>query len=283
MSGVPGRRTGTRWRRATLLTVGGYALIAAMAAASINSVLGFEASVRIINSNGLTDQNGMSFTSSHINAVDAGFGMAPVQQANGTWKNVLRAGFSNATISGLCVAKVENLGLLGAYTFMLTSPSSAGNITASNGVFDLTDIVGDSTNIGVNLKGSTQIGLATPDITTVYANGTGLPYLANPFGSSSGDSPLDIWSSSIEGGTAPPASVLDGKSHIYGGGWTGIDAGAADLYKVSGRLWQIQLTGKITLPNLKLVMSQGTSKCADWPSGPPYTNTTTYDGSHLFP
>lgn len=276
-------RRGTRWGRTGVLTLVGYALIAAMAGATLNSVLGFEASVRIINSNGLTDQNGMSFSSSRIQAVDAGFGIAPVQQAGGAWKNVLRAGFSNATISGLCIAKIENLGPLGAYTLMLTSPSSAGNITASNGVFDLTDLVGDSSSIGVNLKGSTQIGLGTPDITTVYANGTGLPYLANPFGQSTGDSPLDIWNPSIESGTVPPAAVLDGKSHLYGGGWTGIDAGAADLYKVAGRLWQVQLTGNITLPNLQLTITQGTNKCSDWPSVPPYTNTTKYDGTHLFP
>lgn len=280
---MSGMRHGTRWGRATVPLVVGFGLVVAMAAATVNNVLGFEASVKIINSSSDTSMNGMSISTQRLQAVDAGFGMAPVQQSDGTWKNVLRAGFANATATGLCVSKTESLPVVGTYTIKLVAPASAGTITASNGVFDITDIVGNSDGTGINLKGSTQIGLATPDITTIFKDGQGLPYAPNPFGASTGDSPLDVWTSGVEAGSAPSPWVVDSKPHTFGGGWTGIDAGAADLSRISARLWQIQLTGNITLPGLKISVTQGASKCADWPSGPPYTNTTKYDGTNLFP
>jgi len=269
----------------------GLGAVCGMAVAAANSVLGFQANLTIMNSNATGALNGFSMSSSRLTAVDAGFGMAPVQQQDGTWKNVLRAGFSSATISGLCLSKTEKLPIIGTdYTLRLTSPSSAGSISASNGVFDITDIAADTSgaapNNGINLKGNTQVGLTTTDITTVFANGTSLPYKAEPFASNddaAGDSPLDIWNSSVYSGAAPPNWVVDGKPHTFGGGWTGIDAGGADLYKIAGRLWQVQLTGNITLPKLSIGVSSGDAQCADWPSGPPYTNTTKYDGTNLFP
>ncbi|MFT4264314.1 MAG: DUF6230 family protein [Nocardioides sp.] len=212
--------------------------------------------------------------------LDTGASTTTTGSAADTWKNVLRAGFASATLSGLCLSKTETLPILGDVTVKLYSPSSAGDITASNGVFDLTDIASDSSDAGINLKGNTQIGLATTDITTVYANGTGLPYKANPFGSNdltSGDAALDIWNSSVYSGTAPSNWVVDSKAHTFGGGWTGIDAGAADLYKVAGRLQQVQLTGNITLPGLKISVTSGSDDmCATWPTNPAYTNSKSW-------
>lgn len=280
-------RFGTRWRRVSGLMVIGLGLTTAMGAATFNGVLGFEASLAIINSNGTNNLNGFSMSASRIQATDAGFGMAPVPQANGTWKNVLRAGFSGATITGLCLMKSETLPVIGDVTIGLTIPSSAGNITANNGIFDISDIAGDTTGTGLSLKGNTQVGLSTADITTVSTTGgSGTPYKADPMGAndvSGGNSPLEIFNSAIYNGSTPSNWVVDGKPHTFGGGWTGIDAGAADLSKVSGRLWQAQLIGAITMPQLKITVTSGQKQCASWPSGPPYTNTTTYDGTNLWP
>lgn len=269
---------GTHWARAGVGIIAGVALLVGMSAASIKHVLGFEATLAIINSNPTDALNGFSIASAQIHATDAGFGMAPVKQANGSWKNVLRAGFSGASISGLCLSKTETLPVVGDVTVRLLSPTGAGSIKASNGVFDITDIAGDTTGAGINLKGNTQIGLATTDITTVYANGTGLPYKANPFGSSDlkgNDSPLEIWDPSLytTSPAAPGTWPLDpsGRLHTFGGGWTGIDAGAADLFKVGGRLWQVQLTGAITLPKLQITVTSGRSQCAPFPTGVPYS------------
>lgn len=270
------QRHGTRWRRSLVPVVVGAALTAGMATATMSSALGFNATVTIMNTNANTDLNGMSFSTSGLVANDAGFGMAPVKTQNGAWKNVLRAGFAGATLQGLCLTKTESLGLLGNYTIKLYAPSSTA-ITASNGVFDLTDLVGDTTDLGINLKGSTQIGLSTADITTVSATGgTGPPYDAMPFGEvPSGNSPLDTFDASLYTPSSNLGNwVVDGKPHTFGGGWTGIDAGSAVLGKSAGRLWQVQLSGNITLPNLQITVTPGTAeRCASWPTEANFTNT----------
>lgn len=257
---------GTRWRRAAFGIVAGVLGISAMTGAVLTNVAGFEANLTVMNPNADTDLNGFSFSSNQIHAVDAGFGMAPMKLQNGTWKNVLRAGFRTATITGLCLSKVESLPVLGNYTVTLSSP---GTITADNGVFDLTDIVGDKSSTGIALQGTAQIGLATPDITTVFANGSGIPFQGNPFGeTNSGSSPLKTYTA---GAYNAGASGVNGNL-MNGQGYTGIDVSGADLYKVFGRLWQIQLSGHITLPKLKISVTAGKAPCASWPSNAPATN-----------
>ena len=55
--------------------------------------------------------------------------------------------------------------------------------------------------------------------------------------------------------------------------WVGIDVAAADLHKIVGRLWQVQLTGQISLPNLGITVTAGnTNMCGTWPTNPDYTN-----------
>lgn len=273
-------RHGTRWGRTALVSVIGFGAIVGMTMASAEHVLGFDANLVVMNGSTDNDLNGMSISTSRLQASDAGFGMAPMKMADGSWKNVLRAGFGGAMLSGLCLSKTEKIPVLGTtYTFRLLSPST-NTITANNGVFDVTDFEADASSTGISLAGSIQVGLATGDITTVSTNGgAGTPYQSDPFGQvPSGNSPLEIYNSSVYTAASNLGNwVVDGKPHTFSGGWTGIDTATADLKKVAGRLWSVQLSGAITMPKLSLSITSGNADlCATWPTPPPYTNTKSF-------
>ncbi|NHA01447.1 hypothetical protein G5V59_20900 [Nocardioides sp. W3-2-3] len=95
-------RRGTRWRRMGALLGAGLGTLGALATLTWNQVLGFDATLVIQDGNA-------TFSSSQITADDAAFGMAPVRLGDGTWKNVLRAGFASASLDGLCVSKTETI------------------------------------------------------------------------------------------------------------------------------------------------------------------------------
>ena len=55
------------------------------------------------------------------------------------------------------------------------------------------------------------------------------------------------------GSTGPQAYSATGNGgHVNGQGFTGIDATRGTLTNVHGRLWQAQVSGNITLPNLRI-------------------------------
>ena len=230
---------GTRWRRMTALLGAGLGTLGALATLTWHQALGFETTLVIQDGNA-------TFSSSQITADDAAFGMAPVRLGNGTWKNVLRAGFASASLDGLCVSKTETVVGGIKYTLKLTSGDSGTGLEtkAANAALDVTTLRGAS----IDLQGSTQLGQATTDLTT--APGTA-PYLANPFGVPS----------TYDGGwfgpgaTGPQAYSGTGNGgHVNGQGFTGIDATRGSLRRVYGQLWQAQVTGNITLPNLKIAV-----------------------------
>lgn len=219
-------RQGTRWGRAGIASLVGFGVTAGMAAMVFNGVFaGTDATIVIQNASA-------QFYSSEIDAVDAGFGMTPVNTQTGT-KAVLRAGFAKADLNGLCITKTE-----GPFTITLKAGdgTSALDVHANNASFDLTSLRGDGAN-GIVLYGSDQVGLATTDITTLPGQS---PYDSNPLG-------------------APTANK--------GQGWTGIDVSSAKLYNVSGTIWQAQITGNINLPKLQILVNNG-----GCPTPPSYPN-----------
>ncbi|WP_418057742.1 DUF6230 family protein [Pimelobacter simplex] len=227
-------RHGTRWRRTAGALAVSFAALAGLGTATWHEAFGFDARIIVQDGNA-------TFSSSRITADDAAFGMAPVRLGNGTWKNLLRAGFARASLDGLCVSKTESLGPI-KVTLKLTAGdgTSAAEITAANAALDVTSLRG----AGINLQGSTQIGQATTDLTTAPG---APPYTANPFGVPA----------TYDGGfyrpdgTGPQAYSGTGNGgHVNGQGFTGIDATRGALTQVYGQLWQAQVTGDITLPNL---------------------------------
>lgn len=230
-------RRGTRWRRMALLMGASLGTLGTLATLTWQQVLGFEATLVIQDGNA-------TFSSSQITADDAAFGMAPVRLGDGTWKNVLRAGFASASLDGLCVSKTETVVGGIKYTLKLTSGDAGAGLEtkAANAALDVTTLRG----AGINLQGSTQLGQATTDLTTAPG---AAPYLANPFGVPS----------TYDGGffgpghTGPQAYSGTGNGgHVNGQGFTGIDATRGSLTNVYGQLWQAQVTGNITLPNLQI-------------------------------
>lgn len=230
-------RLGTRWRRMAGLLGAGLGSLGVLATLTWNQALGFDATLVIQDGNA-------TFSSSQITADDAAFGMAPVRLGNGTWKNLLRAGFASASLDGLCVSKTETVVGGIKYTLKLTAGDGGAGLEtkAANAALDVTSLRG----AGINLQGSTQLGQATTDLTTAPG---AAPYLANPFGVPS----------TYDGGwfgpgtTGPQAYSGTGNGgHVNGQGYTGIDATRGSLTNVYGQLWQAQVTGNITLPNLQI-------------------------------
>ena len=237
---------GTRWRRMVAATTVGFGLLAGMVA-----TMGSSASA--VFSPTLTINNGSStFSSTNIHAADAAFGTSLVQtqaaaSSGGDWTPVLRAGFASATMNGFCLSRVEEVGMLGSYTVRLTSGDddpATNEINAQMAVFDITQFRAAAAP-GINLQGVAQIGLASTDLTT---NPGSAPYAANPMGL-----PQAFDSSWYQ------ASGNGG--HNNGQGFTGIDATVADLNSVYGDVWQAQIEGKVTLPNLEIELLPGNQSC----------------------
>ena len=237
---------GTRWRRMVAAMTVGFGLLAVMVTA-----MGSSASA--VFSPTLTINNGSStFSSTNIHAADAAFGTSLVQtqaaaSSGGDWTPVLRAGFASATMNGFCLSRVEEVGMLGSYTVRLTSGDddpATNEINAQMAVFDITQFRAAAAP-GINLQGVAQIGLASTDLTT---NPGSAPYAANPMGL-----PQAFDSSWYQ------ASGNGG--HNNGQGFTGIDATVADLNSVYGDVWQAQIEGKVTLPNLEIELLPGNQSC----------------------
>jgi len=227
----------TRWGRAALAAAVGLPATGTLAAALHQRAWGLDAELVIQNSSA-------SFSSGRIQAQDVGFAMVPVQQQDGTWRNVLRAGFATADLDGLCVAQVETIPGLGEVTVALeASDDDEGTLElkAADATFDITDLRGDGP--GISLQGSTQIGLASTDVTTRPGRA---PYESNPLGAPE---------AFVPGLTAGSASANAG--HTNGQGWTGIDATAGNLDNVHGTLWQAQVIGPIDVPGLEITVRPG--------------------------
>lgn len=244
------RRMGTRWGRSSGAALVGVALTAAMSTALWTNAFGLDASLVIQN-------EAVSFATSKLIADDVGFGMTVINGADGNPRNALRAGFAGAKMNGLCVSKTESLLGVGAVTIKLTSGDSNNTnteISAANAAFDVIDF--QAKGSGIQLQGSTQIGLSTPDITTVPGTA---PFSNNPLGQlnpafTSGK--LENYDSSIWNMTA-------NGGRMNGQGFTGIDATRATLTTVYGKVLNAQIVGSITLPNLKISVTPGTAQSCE--------------------
>lgn len=253
-------RHGTRWGRMAAALVASLGTLGALASLTWNHAFGLDSTIIIQDGNA-------TFSSSQIMADDAAFGMAPVRLGNGTWKNVLRAGFATATLNGLCISKTETVAGLVKYTIKLTAGDGTAALEsrANNAALDVTSLRG----AGINLQGSTQIGQASTDLTTAPG---AAPYEANPF----------TVPKTYDGGyfgpgaTGPNAYSSSGNGgHVNGQGYTGIDATRGSLTTVYGQLWQAQVSGAITLPNLTIKVLPFTDSIGFNANG---TQNTTPDG-----
>lgn len=253
-------RHGTRWGRMAGALAASLGTLAALATLTWNNAFGLDSTIIIQDGNA-------TFSSSQITADDAAFGMAPVRLGNGTWKNVLRAGFATATLDGLCISKTETVAGLVKYTIKLTAGDGTAALEsrANNAALDVTSLRGAS----INLQGSTQLGQATTDLTTSPG---AAPYLANPF------AVPQTWDGGFHGpGAAGPNaySATGNGGHVNGQGYTGIDATRGALTSVYGQLWQAQVTGDISLPNLTIKVLPFTDAIGFNANG---TQNTTPDG-----
>ncbi len=234
---------GTRWGRASVAMVIGIGLLATLLTAMRTELISaFDSTITINNGNA-------TFASSRIYAADAGFGTAVVGRQDGGTQPVLRAGFASATMNGFCLTKTESVPLVGDVTFHLQSGdgnASTSEISARSAAFDITYLRAASSP-GIDLKGSTQIGLATTDLTTTPGTA---PFDANPFEVPKTFDPR-WYSSSRNGG------------HNNGQGYTAIDATTADLNMVYGDIWQAQIEGDIALPDLRIRVVPGKVSCRE--------------------
>lgn len=169
------------------------------------------------------------FSSSRVAGQDVGFGMAVIttKSAGGSTASpkVLSAGFGVGSLDGLCMSQKQTLPL-GSVTIMIVAGDgdpATTEISANNVQFDVTSLRGSGQ--GVRLDGIVQIGVASSDITTVSG-------LANPL-------------------QAPT-----------GTGYWGIDATAGDLSNLRGSLYDAQINGAVSLPNLKITVTPGGAGCA---------------------
>ncbi len=250
-TGTPaeGPRLGTRWRRAAVATATGLVATAAMATAVYTGAFGLQADLSINNT-------GFSFASSKIVATDAGFGMTVVKAADGNNRNVLRAGFSGAQMNGLCISKTETVAGI-PVTFRLTSGdgnNTSTEIKAADAAFDVLELQARGT--GVQLQGSVQIGLSTPDITTTPG---AAPFRSNPLGQLNENYVggfLENYSADLWNGTA-------NSGRMNGQGFIGVDATQATLTTVHGKIMQAQISGNIVLPNLKIHVEPGTTQSCE--------------------
>lgn len=241
---------GTRWRRSALPIGVGLGLVAASTTAVATSAFGLNASLVIQNS-------GVSFASSRVVATDAGLGMTVINGQDGNKRNLLRMGFAGASLNGLCISKTETILGVGAVTIRLTSgdnDNTTNEIRAANAAFDVIELQAKGT--GVQLHGSVQIGLSTPDVTTVPG---AAPFSNNPLGqvnSAFTSGKLEnydpaIWSASANGG------------RMNGHGFTGIDATKATVTTAYGKLLNAQVVGSVTLPNLRIEALPGTAQSCE--------------------
>lgn len=238
-------RMGTRWGRSFAAIGMGLVLLTGAGAAVYSNVLGLNASVTIQN-------EGVSFATSRLKASDVGLGMTLVKGQDGNRRNALRAGFASATMNGLCISKTETFLGIGAVTIKVTAGdgnNTSDEIVAQNAAFDIIELT--TKGNGVELEGSAQIGLATPDITTVPG---AAPFSSNPLGQVNSaftngtleNYDANIWNANANGG------------RMNGQGFTGVDATKATITTAYGKVLQAQIVGSIKMPKLKIEVLPGT-------------------------
>lgn len=218
---------GTRWGRTSVVAAAALLVIAGIVVALQQRVIAAS----------IVFQNGTSqLATSGIDGSDVGFGLVPISTSNGTGgtvsPNVLRGGFANGKLDGLCVSQVQNVlgqnvtlkitagdGVLGTY-----------EIQGSNALFDIAQIRGTSgsNGSGINMDGRAQFGLTASDVTTTQSGGS---FDVNPL-----DAP-------------------------QGTGWFGIDADKGNLYNLRGTIYDGVIGGPFSLPDLTITVTPGTSGC----------------------
>lgn len=163
------------------------------------------------------------FSTGRVTGQDVGFGMRQVTTKGSggatTTRNVLSAGFATGTLDGFCLSQVQNVPVIGDVVIKVSAGdgnSATREINATNVQFDIASLRGNGT--GVNLDGRVQIGMAAQDITT-------LPNTDNPLGSPTGT------------------------------GWWGIDATAGDIFNAKGFLYDAEIGGPMSLPNLRITVT----------------------------
>lgn len=174
------------------------------------------------------------FATSQVTGTDVAFAMTTISSKSAagavTSRPVYSAGFATGQLDGLCLSQAQSLGPLGTFTLRIEAGDGVAGtteISASNMQFDLTRLRG--TGSGIKLDGMVQLGLASSDVTTT-------PGTANPLGAPAGT------------------------------GYWGIDATAGNIANVRGTLYDAQIIGNASLPNLTITLTPGTgSSCANSP------------------
>ncbi|HSV38955.1 MAG TPA: DUF6230 family protein [Nocardioidaceae bacterium] len=219
---------GTRWGRTNALV-----LIALLVIAGIVVAV----KQQVIAANLVFQSSTSQLATSAIDGSDVGFGVVRMTRSTGSGggtdvKNVLRGGFANGKLDGLCVSQVQSI--LGVN---MTLKITAGDgvlgtyeIQGSNALFDIVSIRGTngSNGSGINMDGRAQFGLAASDVTTTKTNGV-----------------FDINPLEADQGT----------------GWFGIDADKGNLYNIRGTIYDGVIGGPFSLPNLSITVTPGTSGC----------------------
>lgn len=219
---------GTRWGRTNALVLVAFLVIAGIVVA---------VKQQVIAANLVFQSSTSQLATSAIDGSDVGFGVVRMARSTGSaggtdTRNVLRGGFANGKLDGLCVSQVQSIlgvnvtlkitagdGVLGTY-----------EIQGSNALFDIVSIRGtNGTNgSGINMDGRAQFGLSAADVTTTKTDGI-----------------FDVNPLEAEQGT----------------GWFGIDADKGNLYNIRGTIYDGVIGGPFSLPNLSITVTPGTSGC----------------------
>ncbi len=231
---------GTRWSRTAPLIV--LALLAMTTLAWMSRAQVLAATV--------TYEGGTAkFSTGRVEGQDVGFGMSRITVRDRAGladcatdgatctKTVLSAGFATGTLDGFCLSQRQTLPVLGSVTVKVTAgdgDTATQEISAVNVHFDLTSLRGNGG--GLNLDGMVHIGLAAQDITT-------LPGVDNPLRTPTGT------------------------------GHFGIDATRGDIFAAKGFLYDAEIGGPMSLPNLKITVVPNGPEC--WSS-----ETSTTDLPH---
>lgn len=174
-------------------------------------------------------QRPSEFSTSGLKGSDVAFATVPADVSdaeNGTRQvDVLRGGFSEAQLDGLCISQRQTL--LGApYTIRVTAGDGkpgTHDIKSATATFDLTQVSGGS-DPGIALQGTVQIGQTASDVTTV-------PGLDNPLG-------------------APG-----------GGKYIAIDASSGELSEVRGTVYGFSISDAADIPGLVMEILPGDRGC----------------------
>lgn len=224
-------RLGTRWGRTSVLIVGCFLVIAA--------VLGAVRQELVSSALFVTQSSTSQFSTSGLEGSDVGLGMTQVDRSTGVGsgsdkKYVLRAGFADGKLDGLCISQRQTVG--GAvFTLRLTAGDGqlgTYEVVGKNAELDIVSLRGTNasgtTNNGINLDGRAMLGVAASDITTTTTGGL------------SDVNPLD----------APTTA-----------GWYGIDADRGNMYNLRGDLYDVVIGGPFSLPNLMIKIYPGDVGC----------------------